>query len=124
MSKTSKKAPSTTGTDSKVSDGSRVKNTKENKTMNPFLKASFGVIYLILKVSFIIAGVALVKMPYVHFIVDLPLYQVVGVIILIFLTYLELYAYFTKPAEKKSSKKEPRSALDKFKLAYEDIATK
>lgn len=123
MSKPTKKAPSTNGADA-VSAGSRVKNTKENKPMNPILKALFGVIYLILKVSFIIAGVALVKMPHVHFIVDIPLYQVVGVIILIFLTYLELYAYFTKPAEKKSMKKEPRTALDKFKLAYEDIATK
>lgn len=92
--------------------------------MNPILKALFGVIYLILKVSFIIAGVALVKMPYVHFLVDIPLYQVVGAIILIFLVYLELYAYFTKPVEKKAKKAEPRSALDKFKLAFEDVATK
>lgn len=120
--KSTKQAPSTNAPDENVSGGSRAKNTKENKPMNPFFKALFGVIYLILKVSFIIAGVALVKMPYVHFIVDLPLYQVVGVIILTFLVYLELYAYFTKPAEKKSSKKEPRSALDKFKLNYEDMA--
>ena len=122
MSKKSTKAPSTTGADDKVSGSSRTQNTKENKTMNQFNKAFFGVTYLILKISFLIAGVALWKMPHVNVIFDIPLYQIVGSIILLFLVYLELYAYFTKPTEKKSGKKpaEKPSALDKFKLAYEE----
>lgn len=121
MNKPTKKAPSTTGTDKNVGDGSRVQDKKENKTMNQITKAFFGVTYLVLKISFLIAGVALWKMPTIHAIFDIPLYQIVGSIILLFLVYLELYAYFTKPSEKKSGKKptEKPSALDKMKLAYE-----
>lgn len=124
MSKSTKKAPSTSGADN-VSGSSRSKNTKEYKTMNQFNKALFGVIYLILKISFIIAGVALLKMPVVHILIDLPVYQVVGGIILAFLVYLELYAYFVKPIEKSSKKEvQPKTALSKFKIGYEDLATK
>ena len=123
MTKSTKKAPSTSGADN-VSGSSRSKNTKE-KQMHQFNKALFGVIYLILKISFIIAGVALLKMPVMHFVIDLPIYQVVGTIILAFLVYLELYAYFTKPAEKTGKKEaQPKTALSKFKLGYEDLATK
>ena len=50
---------------------------------------------------------------------------ILGGIILSFLVYLELYAYFTKPAEKTSKKEvQPKTALSKFKLGYEDIAAK
>lgn len=93
--------------------------------MHQFNKALFGVIFLILKISFLIAIVTLMKMPQVHFMIDIPLYQIVGGIILSFLVYLELYAYFTKPAEKTSKKEvQPKTALSKFKLGYEDIAAK
>lgn len=124
MTKPIKKAPSTTGSDS-VSGGSRSKNTKE-KQMHQFNKALFGVIYLILKISFLIAIVTLMKMPQVHFVIDIPLFQIVGGIILAFLIYLELYAYFTAPAKKtnKKAEVEPKTALSKFKLGYEDIAAK
>lgn len=80
--------------------------------MNPIIKAFYGVIYLTLRVCFIIAGVALVKMPRVHFIVDIPLYQVVGVIIMLFLVYLELYAYLTKPVDGKTKKARSRTAIE------------
>ena len=124
MTKSTKKAPSTTGSDS-VSGGSRSKNTKENTKKHQFNKALFGVIFLILKISFLIAIVTLMKMPQVHFMIDIPLYQIVGGIILSFLVYLELYAYFTKPAEKTNKKEvQPKTALSKFKLGYEDIAAK
>lgn len=124
MSKSTKKAPSTGVNDKNVADIGREKNKKENKQMNQFYKALFGVIYLILKISFIIAGVALLKMPTVHIFVDIPVYQVVGGIILLFLVYLELYSYFVKPIDKKAAKDLPKSALSKFKLNYEDMPTK
>jgi uncharacterized membrane protein (DUF373 family) len=94
--------------------------------MNQFKQATFGVIYLILKVSFILAGIALWKMPQVHVIVDIPLYQTVGSIILLFLVYLELYAYFTRPVDSKAAKKvvTKPSALDAFKLRFEQTPSK
>jgi hypothetical protein len=84
--------------------------------MKQIIKALFGIAYLVLKVSFIIAGVALMKMPMVHAMVDIPLYQIVGTIILTFLVYLELYAYFAQSSGKKQSK----SALAKLKLGFEE----
>lgn len=94
--------------------------------MNQFKQATFGVVYLILKVSFILAGVALWKMPQVHMIVDIPLYQVVGSIIVLFLIYLELFTYFASPVDKKAAKKivTKPSALDAFKLRFEDVPSK
>lgn len=85
--------------------------------MKQIIKALFGIAYLVLKVSFIIAGVALMKMPMVHAVVDIPLYQIVGTIILTFLVYLELYAYF---AQSTGSKKQSKSALTKLKLGFEE----
>ena len=93
--------------------------------MNHFKQATFGVIYLILKVSFILAGVALWKMPQVHVIVDVPLYQIVGSIIVLFLIYLELFTYFASPVDKKTKKVVTKpSALDAFKLRFEDTPNK
>lgn len=93
--------------------------------MNHFKQATFGVIYLILKVSFILAGVALWKMPQVHVIVDVPLYQIVGSIIVLFLIYLELFTYFASPVDKKAKKVVTKpSALDAFKLRFEDTPNK
>ncbi len=96
--------------------------------MNQLKQAMFGVIFLTLKVSFIIAGVALWKMPQVHVIVDIPLYQIVGSIILMFLIYLELYAYFTRPIDSKKAAKQKTlskpSALDAFKLRFEETPSK
>lgn len=96
--------------------------------MNQFKQATFGVIYLILKISFILAGVALWKMPQVHVIVDIPLYQIVGSIILLFLIYLELYTYFARPVNSKQAAKQKTvakpSALDAFKLRFEDTPVK
>lgn len=114
--KTPIKAPSMSDADNTVGTIHRNQNRKENN-MNQFNKALFGVMYLILKVSFIIAGVAMIKMPLVHFIVSIPLYQAVGIIILAFLAYLELYAYFVRPTDKKSKKTEPHTALDSLNLA-------
>lgn len=83
--------------------------------MNSITKPLFGSIYLILRISLIIAGIALVKMPFVHVIFDIPLYQVVGIILFIFLAWLELYPYFAKPVESKSKVKKPEpSSLQKL----------
>lgn len=126
MSKKTKEAPALPVAKKKL--GSKQcpesnQNTKEKeKTMSNVTKPIFGVIYLILKVCFVIAGVTLLKMPNVNFIWSIPLFQIVGGIILMFLVYLELYAYFTKSDAKPTKKsKKTRSALDSFKLAYEDI---
>ena len=78
--------------------------------MKQIIKALFGIAYLVLKVSFM-------KMPMVHAVVDIPLYQIVGTIILTFLVYLELYAYF---AQSTGSKKQSKSALTKLKLGFEE----
>ena len=95
MTKSIDKAPSTTATDNNVGDGSRTKNTKEPKQMHQVTKPLTGVIYLILRISFIIAIVTLMKMPQVHFIFDIPFYQIIGGIILLFLIYTELRQFFT-----------------------------
>ena len=88
--------------------------------MDQIKKVTFGIVYLILKISFIIAGIALIKMPLVNFIIDWPIYQIVGAIILLFLIYLELYSYFVKSDEKTiDATPKKKSALDKFKLKYE-----
>ncbi len=98
-----------------VGSKQRNKNKKDEKNMEKINKAVFGVIFLILKISFVIAAVALWRMPYVELMISLPLYQIVGSIIVAFLAYLELYAYFAQPASRPAKK----SALDKFKLGYE-----
>lgn len=123
--KKSTKAPSKPAADKDVGIKLRYQNTKENKTMQQIYKALFGVFYLILKVSFIVAIVALMKMPVIHFVIDIPLYQAVGSVILAFLIYLELYAYFAKPATKTGKKKdtEPATALSKFKTGFIETST-
>ena len=117
-------APSMPGTDTNVGGKHRIlQNKKEKNQMNNFKKKITGIASLILKVSFIIAGVALWKMPVVHIIVDIPLYQVVGSVILAFLIYLELYAYFVSAPAKKTGKKteEPKSALDGLTVGFEEL---
>lgn len=69
-----------------------MKNSKSN--------AFFGIVFLIVKASFLIASVALWKMDTVNVIIELPLYQVVGLIILATLVYLELEPYFAIKGKK------------------------
>lgn len=84
--------------------------------MEQIKKSLFGLTYFILKINIIIAAIALMKLEPVHFITTIPLYQIVGGVLLAFLAYLELYEYFTKSVK---SKKQKSSALDKFKLKPE-----
>jgi hypothetical protein len=131
MSKNAKKAPALPGSNRKVggkqraSKTTKTQNTKENLTIRKVTKPLFGITFLILKVSFLIAGVALWQLPRVDFVTLLPLYQIVGSIILLFLVYLELYEYFVDRATVLEAKEsEPRSALSSFKLFYENVPVK
>lgn len=126
MSKSIKKAPSTSGTDKPVGGERREQNTQEKKQMHQFNKALFGVIYLILKVSFLLAGITLMKMAPVHFIVDIPLYQIVGGIILVFVIYLELYEYFVNRnsnAKGKKQRQAPANAVSALTDGLDYIET-
>lgn len=70
---------------------------KGNKTiMENSSNHVYGVIYLIVKIALLIAAITMAKMQWIHFIVDIPMYQIVGGILLIVLIYLELEPYFAK----------------------------
>lgn len=112
------KAPSTSGTDKSIGDDSRTKNNKENKTMSQFINVFWGLIYLGIKASFLVAAITMMNMPSVHFIWDIPLHQIIGGVIIAHLIYVELHNYVTTTANGKKSKK---SALEKFKLGFEDL---
>lgn len=120
-----KEAPSMSVPDKKVGGKHRIKDKKsikqeKQKMNNQFNKALFGVTYLILKVCLIVAGIALWKMPYVNLIWEIPFYQIIGTILLLFLVYLELYSYFCVKQNGKKPNKQ-KTALDKFKLNYEEV---
>jgi hypothetical protein len=80
------------------------KSTMNNSNNSP--KKVIGITYLAVKVSLLIASIAMFKMDFIHFLIDIPLYQVVGGVLISVLLYLELEPYFSTAGKK--SKKESK----------------
>lgn len=92
--------------------------------MNQVTSPIIGVFYLALRVSFIIAIITLMRMPSVHYIVDLPLYQAAGGIILSFLIYLELHQYFaSRDTAPKGDKKRKQASANPLTDGLEYLQT-
>lgn len=80
---------------------------------------SHGLITLIVKVNFLIAGITLFKLPPITVLfLSIPLHQVVAIVIFMVLIYMELKPYFSRQPDAKQRKSKKKSAVEEAGLDY------